>query len=253
MMVAAGGREEARVADTLDRDGDAVDVTPRTEVLEGDDIVVIPDEPETHTSRRRRIALVIGAVAVVVAIVVIAAVAAGGNNKSEPQVVAASPNPNLGRTAAPPKASAPTTVKVKTKRSTHQTTPHASATTPARVVVPPSIPNATTPPTAPPALTEFPLSAIRWTAPSSLTIAHDAQTTITVVAHNPTSGTITLPQPLACAPTLSGNGMCTAMAQILAPGETATAHYKIDGGEVSPGNYTLSVEGVLSIKVTVTA
>jgi hypothetical protein len=45
MMVAAGGREEARVADTLDRDGDAVDVTSRTEVLEGDDIVVIPGEP----------------------------------------------------------------------------------------------------------------------------------------------------------------------------------------------------------------
>jgi hypothetical protein len=239
------------VADTLDRDGDAVDVTSRTEVLEGDDIVVIPDEPEAHTSRRRRIALVIGAVAAVVAILVIAAIAAGGNNKSEPQVVAASPNPNLGRTAAPPKAGAPTTIKV--KRSTHQTTPHVSATAPARVVVPPSIPNATAPPTAAPGLTEFPVSAIRWTAPSSVTIAHNASTTITVIAHNPANGTITLPHPLACAPTLRGDGMCTEMAQILAPGESATAHYKIDGGEVPPGNYTLVVEGVLKINVKVTA
>ena len=46
-----GGREEARVATTKDRDGDAVDVTSRTVVLEGDDIVVIPDEPETQISR----------------------------------------------------------------------------------------------------------------------------------------------------------------------------------------------------------
>ena len=47
--------------------------------------------------------------------------------------------------------------------------------------------------------------------------------------------------------------MCTEMAQILAPGESATADYKVDGGEVPPGNYTLDVEGVLKIKVTVTA
>ena len=239
------------MADTLDRDGDAVDLTARTEVLEGDDIVVIPDDPETHTSRRRRVALVIGAVAAVVAIVVVAAVAAGGNKSSDSQVVAASPNPNLGRTAAPPKASAPT--KIKAKRSTHQTTPHASATTPLSVVVPPSIPSATTPPTAAPGLTEFPLSAIQWTAPASVTIAHNASTTITVIAHNPTNGTITLPHPLACAPTLRGDGMCTEMAQILAPGESATAHYKIDGSDVPPGDYTLDVEGVLKIKVKVTA
>jgi DNA modification methylase len=39
------------VASTKDRDGDAVEVTSRTEVkemLEGDDIAVIPDEPETQ-------------------------------------------------------------------------------------------------------------------------------------------------------------------------------------------------------------
>lgn len=244
------------MASTKDRDGDAVDVTARTEVLEGDDIVVIPDEPETHTSRRRRIALVAGALAAIVAIVVVAAVAAGGN-KSEPQVVAASPNPNLGRTAAPPKASVPTKVKPKTKTTTktasRQTTPHASATTPLGAVVPPSLPNATSPPTAATSLADYPVSAIQWTAPASLTIANNAHTTITVVAHNPTNGMITLPQPLTCAPSLKGDAMCTAMAQILTPGASATAHYTIDGGEVPPGDYTLVVEGVLKIKVKVTA
>ncbi len=238
------------MASTKDRDGDAVDVTARTEVLEGDDIVVIPGEPDTHTSRRRRIALVIGALAAVVAIVVIVAVAAGGN-KSDQHIVAASPSPNLGRTAAPPKASAPSTITA--KRSTHQTTPHVSPTTQIVVVGPASIPAATTPATAAPAVSQYPPSAIQWTAPASITVAHNANKTITVVAHNPTNGTITLPHPLACTPTLRGDGMCTEMAQILRPGESATAQYKVDGSEVPPGNYTLDVEGVLKIKVTVTA
>ena len=172
-------------------------------------------------------------VAAVVAIIVVAAIAAGGN-KAKPQVVAASPNPNLGRTAAPPKASAPTTITARRKHPSRPT-PHARRDRAAHVVVPPSLPNATTPPTAAPGLTEFPPSSIQWTARRRSTIAHNAQTTITVVAHNPTNGTITLPHPLACAPTLSGNGMCTEMAQILAPGESATAHYKIDGARSAAG------------------
>jgi hypothetical protein len=235
------------VASTKDRDG-GVDLTARTEVFDGDDVVVIPDEPQPHNTRRRRVALVVGALATVAAIIIVAAIAAGGT-KAKPQVLAASPNPNLGRTAPAPKASAPKPVRRKTRSST----PGAPLTSAPVIVVPPSLPNLTTPPTAAPALTQYPPSSIQWTAPASVTIAHNAQTTITVVAHNPTNGTITLPHPLACAPTLSGNGICAEMAQILAPGESASAHYKIDGAEVSPGVYTLDVEGVLKIRVVVTA
>jgi hypothetical protein len=237
------------VASTKDRDGNAVDLTARAEVFDGDDVVVIPDEPQPHNTRRRQVTLVVGALATVIAIIIIVAAIAAGGNKTKPQVLAASPNPNLGRTAPKPSASASKPDRGKTRSST----PRAPLTSAPVIVVPPSLPKSTTPPTAPPALTQYPPSSIRWTAPASLTIAHNAQTTITVVALNPTNGTITLPHPLACAPTLSGNGACVEMAQILAPGETASARYKIDGAEVSPGIYTLVVEGVLKIKVVVTA
>jgi hypothetical protein len=41
------------------------------------------------------------------------------------------------------------------------------------------------------------------------------------------------------------------MVQTIAPGGSATATYTIDARGIAPGNYTLQIEGVLTIPVTV--
>jgi hypothetical protein len=82
---------------------------------------------------------------------------------------------------------------------------------------------------------------------------HGTTKTITVSAHNPTDGTITLPMPLSCTPTLDNSGVCEALAQLLGPGQTASATYTIDARTIAPGTYKLMLEGVRTIVVTVTA
>jgi hypothetical protein len=77
---------------------------------------------------------------------------------------------------------------------------------------------------------------------------------VSVSAHNPTEGTVTLPHPLSCAPRLQHDEVCTEVAQLVAPGATARATYTIDATDVPAGGYTLYVEnGALKIAVTVTA
>jgi hypothetical protein len=47
--------------------------------------------------------------------------------------------------------------------------------------------------------------------------------------------------------------MCAQVVQTIASGRSAGATYVIDARDVAPGHYTLNVEGVLSIAVTVEA
>jgi hypothetical protein len=76
---------------------------------------------------------------------------------------------------------------------------------------------------------------------------------VTVAAHNPTDGVVTLAHPLSCTPRLDHGEMCAQVVQTIASGRSAGATYVIDARDVAPGHYTLNVEGVLSIAVTVEA
>jgi hypothetical protein len=124
--------------------------------------------------------------------------------------------------------------------------------------VAPTEPPATSPPVSPP-------SVLQWSAtPAALTIPSGGHKTLTVHVVNPSGGTVTLGHPLSCPPTLRdakghviGFGVCTEMAQLLAPHEQQTQHYVIaasaDGAPLAPGVYTASVENLFDVKVTVTA
>src|SRR4029079_2867586 len=94
-------------------------------------------------------------------------------------------------------------------------------------------------------------SRLTWTAPATLRIASGGSASLAVVAHNPTDGTITLPHPLACTPRLDQGEICTEMAQMIGAGQSASAQYTIDAHGIAPGNYTLKIEGVLTIPVIV--
>jgi hypothetical protein len=92
--------------------------------------------------------------------------------------------------------------------------------------------------------------------------------TFTVHVVNPSDGTVTLGHPLSCPPTLRdakghvvGFGVCTEMAQLLAPHEQRTQRYVIyatdtaaaGGAALAPGVYTASVESLFDVSVTVAA
>ena len=85
---------------------------------------------------------------------------------------------------------------------------------------------------------------------------------------NPTAGTVDLPHPLSCAPTLLrangaavGFGVCTEMVQVMRPHQTLARHYTIyatktadaSGAPLAAGSYTARVEDLFSVNVTVTA
>jgi hypothetical protein len=75
---------------------------------------------------------------------------------------------------------------------------------------------------------------------------------VSISAHNPSAGIVSLPHPLSCAPTLQHDEVCPETVQMIAPGATAHASFVIDATNVAPGSYTLSIEGVRNISVTVT-
>jgi hypothetical protein len=162
---------------------------------------------------------------------------------SQPAAVVPLPVSNVPKKL--PAAVAPPTAPA----ATAKTTPNVVASSPA------STPNAAAPaPTAAPQPQTSPPSALQWTAPASISVKHGAKTTIHVTAHNPTKGTITLPNPLSCAPTLDNSGFCVEMAQLVQPGASASATYTIDATNVAPGHYTLAIEGgLLKIPATVTS
>ncbi len=255
----AGGRREERVARIGEDDTDVIDATrvvttPAT--LEGDDIVVLP-EPVTTThvpTGRRRLTLLVGslgATALIIALVVMAT--SGGHSKSN--VVTSSParrnapaanTPASARTRERSLAKAPATNAVTAPAAS---TPRTKSSTPAGSPPANSSPPAT--PSSAPVPKQYPPSALTWSAPLSITVQHGQSTAYSVTAHNPTDGSITLPHPLSCAPTLDNSGMCSEIAQIIPAGGTVSVMYSLDAN-VAPGNYTLDIEGVLKIPVDVT-
>lgn len=144
------------------------------------------------------------------------------------------------------KAKPKATPRATTKPATIETTPPATA--PARTTVT----NTAAPVTSPPVVKHSPIGALQWTAPSTITMKRGTEKTITVSVHNPTDGVVTLGVPLSCAPRLQNDGICPQVAQLVQPGTTASATYTIDANGVAPGNYTLTIEGVWKIRVTVT-
>ena len=92
---------------------------------------------------------------------------------------------------------------------------------------------------------------LTWDAPRSFTMTVGTIKTISVRAHNPTDGIVTLPHPLSCTPRLDHHEVCAQSLQPIGPGGSAGAQYSIDATGITPGTYTLTIEGVLAIAVTV--
>ncbi len=107
------------------------------------------------------------------------------------------------------------------------------------------------------------------TTPSALTVKAGGHATIAVTVTNPTDGTVTLGQPLSCAPVITpehggsaiASGVCEAMAQIMAPHQVLTQQYTIyatssgdaSGAPLAIGRYAVRFENLHSIWMTVTA
>lgn len=90
-----------------------------------------------------------------------------------------------------------------------------------------------------------------WTAPFGLDIRAEHTAQLSVTAHNPTDRPARLSHPLSCTPRITEDEICTQNVQLVGPGQSASATYTIDAHGVAPGLYTLRVEGVLTISVTV--
>jgi hypothetical protein len=124
--------------------------------------------------------------------------------------------------------------------------------------------------TPPPTIASYPPQLLTWqTTPSALTVKSGGSATIAVTVTNPTDGTVTLGQPLSCAPVLTpenggsaiASGVCVEMAQIMAPHQVLTQPYTIyattsgdaSGSALTPGRYAVRFENLHSIWMTVTA
>jgi hypothetical protein len=240
------------VATTDERDGSPVD-TARLTRAEGDDIVVVPAEVDEPVGLSRRHAL--AGAAIVSILVVIVAVALFTRHS----------RPTTAVRTASPAASAPvpvvdkTPAKVKPKSSPPAaiaTVASTSAPTTVAAAVPPATVSAATTPATPVPTTaappkQYPPSALTWDQPHRLTIPAGSARVLPVTAHNPTNGTVDLPHPLSCAPRLDHSEMCPEMVQQIGPGQSASAQYTIDAKGIAKGTYTLSIEGVLTVQVTV--
>ena len=62
---------------------------------------------------------------------------------------------------------------------------------------------------------------------------------------------MTLPHPLACTPRLDHGEFCTEVVQLIGSGQSVTARYTIDASGIAKGHYSLQIEGVLTVTVTV--
>jgi hypothetical protein len=252
------------VASMDERDGSAVDATRiipteiPTEIADGDDIEVIPAGPGDPPApgRRRRLVVALVVAAVVLSALGILFVTRGSATK--PVLVATTTQTTLAsppvaahvkpKATVAPKKPAPTVAAVVTAPSTLLFPSPTPATAIQQVTNPPAT-APTTAAAAPPQ--QFGPSVLTWTAPGSLTIAAGQSKAMSVTAHNPTNGTVTLPHPLACTPRIDNSGMCTEMVQLIGPGQSASAQYMIDATGIAPGHYSMRIEGVLTVSVTV--
>jgi len=126
------------------------------------------------------------------------------------------------------------------------TVPPTTTTVTPTTVLAPAV-TATLPPAPPP----FGASALTWTAPKSLVIVAGATAPLNVQAYNPTGRSASLSHPLSCTPRLDHSEVCADIVQLIPSHRSATAHYTIDAGGFPAGNYTLTIQGVLTVDVTV--
>jgi hypothetical protein len=106
---------------------------------------------------------------------------------------------------------------------------------------------ATLPPPPPP----FGAKSLTWTAPRTLTIPAGGTAPLSVLAYNPTGRSVSLSHPLSCTPRLDHGEVCADVVQLIGSHRSAGAHYTIDATGVVAGSYTLTIEGVLTVNVTV--
>ncbi len=140
----------------------------------------------------------------------------------------------------PPASSAPLT-------SGPQPAPTTTPTAAPRILLVPAV-TATLPPPPPP----FGAKSLTWTAPGSLAVASEATVTFSLTAHNPTDRVVEMPHSLACIPRLDHGETCAPEIQRIVAGGSATVMLTVDAHGVAPGPYTLTIETVLTIPVTVT-
>jgi hypothetical protein len=242
---------------TRDERDDGTLETARFQPADGDDIVVLPDSDPPRSSRRN---LVIGIVVVMVIAGVIAVLIANAANQNNTPAVRTS-TPSASVVSTPAVVSSPKIIgKAKSTVPVHAPAPTGAVTVPTvpltakpatlgtapAVTAPQTVPTATV---APPK--QYGVSALTWSGPRSMTILAGKTVVLAVAAHNHTDGTVTLPHPLSCTPRLDHGEICAAVVQILPHGTSAGAQYTIDARGVAPGHYTLTIEGVLTVAVTV--
>ena len=126
------------------------------------------------------------------------------------------------------------------------TVPPTTTTLTPTTILAPAV-TATLPPPPPP----FGASALTWTAPKSLVIVAGQTAPLSVRAYNPTGRAVSLSHPLSCTPRLDHSEVCADQVQLIASHQSASAHYTIDAANTVAGSYTLTIEGVLTVNVTV--
>jgi hypothetical protein len=225
---------------------------------EGDDIVVVPGGGGPDEPRGRQLLLVIGAAVVSIGVIV-AAIAVLTRHDSNTEQVAVQPPapttpvarqpvaPKTKPTAKPPPSKPAPTVAVSVPPATQpKSTPISSppvVSSPAQPPPPPTVPVVP--------LKQYGASVLTWDAPHTVAIPSGKTAPLTVIAFNHTDGVVNLPHPLSCTPRLDHGEVCAEVVQTIPAGGTATATYLIDARGIAPGNYTLQIEGVLTVLVTV--
>jgi hypothetical protein len=222
-------------------DGSGVQVEPRTERLEGDDIQVVPGEPP----RRRSRALIIGvAIALVAGLFVVLALALHHDNKT-----AAKPRVVVEPTTAPVakhKAKPATKPKANATPKTHAATPPTAA--PSAQVAPP--------PTAAPVST--PAKLIATATPSNATVRAGTPISVTLHVTNQggTAGQFVYDNDGCPGTQLAppADQICTEIAATLnvAPGATVDKVVTIETARAKPGVYTVRYDDGVAVKVTIT-
>jgi hypothetical protein len=232
---------------------------------DGDDITVIPSEPE-HRSRGRMRAFLVAAI---VAVLAAAGITVAVVNRDDTDASSLRSVSRVDPTPAPT-TDKPAVVKPTTKKPPASVPAKATPPTTPAVVAPAGPPPVT--PTAPPPTTPraYPPSVLTWQAtPAAFTIESGGHATLTVTVTNPTDGTVTLGRPVSCPPTLQsehggapfGGGVCVQMAQVMSTHQSLTQPYTIyatstgdaSGKPLAAGRYRVRVENLHSFWLTVTA
>jgi hypothetical protein len=238
MMEARAGVEEARVA-TDDPSG--VQVEPRTERLDGDDIQVIPDSP--HRSRRPLLIAIV--VVLVLATTGVAVAVSRRNDTSHAKV--ATVTPTTLAAPAPPH---------KTKPKTIPKVVHTPATTAAPI---PTAPITTAPANiAPPPTTPTRAKIVATATPSHATVHAGTPVSVTLRVSNQggTAGEFVYDNDGCPGYELAppADQICTEIAAVLnvAPGATADKTVTIDTSRAKPGVYNVKYGAGVTVTVTIT-